>query len=251
MSAASARAGLPPALARLDSAASSSRASFGSFACSSGAAAAAREGARVRGWRARALPASHARTSAYQGDAGGASRRRARSKAARHRHRQVGEAHDRARRLGARVVSDAGAAARVATAAQIHPPGSSRPTPPPERPRGNSSTGQAMANSVNILLGVGLLSVPYALRQGGWAGLGVLAALGLMTNYTGKALIRCQSAGSPAPPRGRPSRRETDRRRAAAAARRAASPSRPSTTTTTILPARGGTPTRSRPVVAR
>ena len=53
-----------------------------------------------------------------------------------------------------------------------------------------------MANSVNILLGVGLLSVPYALRQGGWAGLGVLASLGLMTNYTGKALIRCQSAGS-------------------------------------------------------
>ena len=108
----------------------------------------------------------------------------------------MGEAQDRARRLGARVVSDAGAAARVTTAAQIHHPASCGPTPPPERPRGNSSTGQAMANSVNILLGVGLLSVPYALRQGGWAGLGVLASLGLMTNYTGKALIRCQSAGS-------------------------------------------------------
>jgi hypothetical protein len=65
-----------------------------------------------------------------------------------------------------------------------------------ERPKGNSSTGQAMANSVNILLGVGLLSVPYALQQGGWAGLGVLATLGAMTNYTGKALIRCQTAGS-------------------------------------------------------
>ena len=98
----------------------------------------------------------------------------------------MGEAQDRARRLGARVVSDAGAAARVTTAAQMHHPASCGPTPPPERPRGNSSTGQAMANSVNILLGVGLLSVPYALRQGGWAGLGVLASLGLMTNYTGR-----------------------------------------------------------------
>ena len=81
-----------------------------------------------------------------------------------------------------------------------------------------------MANSVNILLGVGLLSVPYALRQGGWAGLGVLAALGLMTNYTGKALIRCQTAGSlpPLPADVEAARRETDRRRAAAAAAAAA-----------------------------
>ena len=61
---------------------------------------------------------------------------------------------------------------------------------------GTSSTAQAMANSVNILLGVGLLSVPYALKQGGWAGLGVLGMLGLVTNYTGKALIRVQARGS-------------------------------------------------------
>jgi hypothetical protein len=53
-----------------------------------------------------------------------------------------------------------------------------------------------MANSVNILLGVGLLSVPYALQQGGWAGLGVLGILGVTTNYTGKILIRCQRRGS-------------------------------------------------------
>lgn len=65
-----------------------------------------------------------------------------------------------------------------------------------DRPRGTSSTSQAMANSVNILLGVGLLSVPYALKEGGWAGLGVLTLLGLMTNYTGKVLIRCQQEGS-------------------------------------------------------
>ena len=64
------------------------------------------------------------------------------------------------------------------------------------RGTGTSSTAQAMANSVNILLGVGLLSVPYALKQGGWAGLGVLGMLGLVTNYTGKALIRVQARGS-------------------------------------------------------
>lgn len=61
---------------------------------------------------------------------------------------------------------------------------------------GKSTTPQAMANAVNILLGVGLLSVPYALKQGGWAGLGVLGLLGAVTNYTGKVLIRCQDAGS-------------------------------------------------------
>ena len=85
-------------------------------------------------------------------------------------------------------------------------PAKSAPSPSPEfgsgalvevdRPRGNSTTAQAMANSVNILLGVGLLSVPYALQQGGWAGLGVLGILGVTTNYTGKILIRCQRRGS-------------------------------------------------------
>ena len=43
----------------------------------------------------------------------------------------------------------------------------------------------AMANSVNILLGVGPLC-PSALRQGGWAASGVLAKLGLMTELHGE-----------------------------------------------------------------
>jgi len=55
-----------------------------------------------------------------------------------------------------------------------------------------SSTAQAMANTVNILLGVGTLSVPFALAEAGWSGLGVLAVLGVATNYTGKILIKCQ-----------------------------------------------------------
>ena len=61
---------------------------------------------------------------------------------------------------------------------------------------GNSTTEQALANSVNILLGVGTLSVPYALRESGWAGIVVLLLLGATTNYTGKTLIRCQRRGS-------------------------------------------------------
>jgi vesicular inhibitory amino acid transporter len=63
-------------------------------------------------------------------------------------------------------------------------------------PVGNSTTNQALANSVNILLGVGTLSVPYALREAGWAGIVVLLVLGASTNYTGKTLIKCQRKGS-------------------------------------------------------
>ena len=60
------------------------------------------------------------------------------------------------------------------------------------RPGGDSTFEQALFNSVNILLGVGLLSVPGALAKGGWAALGVLGLLGVVTNYTGKAIVRCQ-----------------------------------------------------------
>lgn len=38
---------------------------------------------------------------------------------------------------------------------------------------------------LNILLGVGLLSLPYAFRQAGWAGLPILFVMGLATSYTG------------------------------------------------------------------
>lgn len=57
---------------------------------------------------------------------------------------------------------------------------------------GGVTFAEALFNSVNILMGVGLLSVPFALKEGGWAALGVLLALGATTNYTGKLLMRCQ-----------------------------------------------------------
>ena len=51
---------------------------------------------------------------------------------------------------------------------------------------GNTSFFQAVLNVLNVLTGVGLLSVPFALRQAGWAGLGILWLLGIVTNYTGE-----------------------------------------------------------------
>ncbi|KAK9903315.1 hypothetical protein WJX75_002640 [Coccomyxa subellipsoidea] len=56
---------------------------------------------------------------------------------------------------------------------------------------GNATFFQAVMNVLNILTGVGLLSIPFALRQAGWAGLGILWLLGIVTNYTGKALVEC------------------------------------------------------------
>ena len=61
---------------------------------------------------------------------------------------------------------------------------------------GTSTTEQAGRNVTNILLGVGTLGVPYALKEAGWSGLIVLGTLGLVTNYTGKILIACQRRGT-------------------------------------------------------
>lgn len=54
---------------------------------------------------------------------------------------------------------------------------------------GNVGFGGALMNVLNILSGVGLLSVPYALRKAGWVGLVVLWLLGIVTNYTGKVVV--------------------------------------------------------------
>ncbi len=52
---------------------------------------------------------------------------------------------------------------------------------------GNATFFQSVVNVINILSGVGLLSLPFALKKSGWAGLGVLWLLGFVTNYTGAA----------------------------------------------------------------
>jgi Transmembrane amino acid transporter protein len=43
-----------------------------------------------------------------------------------------------------------------------------------------------VCNVLNILLGVGLLSLPFAFKQAGWAGLPILLVMGLATSYTGQ-----------------------------------------------------------------
>lgn len=44
---------------------------------------------------------------------------------------------------------------------------------------------------VNVLCGVGILSTPYAVKEGGWVGLSVLFLFGLLSFYTGMLLRRC------------------------------------------------------------
>ncbi|KAJ0721772.1 putative amino acid transporter, transmembrane domain-containing protein [Helianthus annuus] len=55
---------------------------------------------------------------------------------------------------------------------------------------GKISFGQAVVNGVNLLCGVGLLSTPYAVKQGGWAGLSILSFFCVVSFYTG-ILLRC------------------------------------------------------------
>ena len=46
---------------------------------------------------------------------------------------------------------------------------------------GSSSFPQACFNSINILMGVGVLSLPYSMREAGWFGLIILVLMALMT----------------------------------------------------------------------
>lgn len=54
-----------------------------------------------------------------------------------------------------------------------------------------SSYGQGVLNGINVLCGVGILSTPYAVKEGGWAGLSVLFIFGVLSYYTGILLRYC------------------------------------------------------------
>ncbi|KAH0714240.1 hypothetical protein KY284_007145 [Solanum tuberosum] len=54
-----------------------------------------------------------------------------------------------------------------------------------------SSYGQGVLNGINVLCGVGILSTPYAVKEGGWAGLSLLFIFGLLSYYTGILLRYC------------------------------------------------------------
>ncbi|XP_056169197.1 amino acid transporter AVT1C isoform X2 [Syzygium oleosum] len=54
-----------------------------------------------------------------------------------------------------------------------------------------SSYGQAVLNGMNVLCGVGILSTPYAAKEGGWAGMSILIVFGVLSYYTGILLRHC------------------------------------------------------------
>eukprot|EP00277_Geminigera_cryophila_P012763 CAMPEP_0179438856 /NCGR_PEP_ID=MMETSP0799-20121207/22533_1 /TAXON_ID=46947 /ORGANISM="Geminigera cryophila, Strain CCMP2564" /LENGTH=539 /DNA_ID=CAMNT_0021220779 /DNA_START=56 /DNA_END=1675 /DNA_ORIENTATION=+ len=61
-----------------------------------------------------------------------------------------------------------------------------------DREQDLSSFGQTLFNACNVLMGVGLLSLPYAIRLCGWIGIGVLVVLSILTCYTAKILGKIQ-----------------------------------------------------------
>ncbi|KAK3232496.1 hypothetical protein Dsin_004377 [Dipteronia sinensis] len=55
----------------------------------------------------------------------------------------------------------------------------------------HSSYAQAVVNGLNVLCGVGILSTPYAAKEGGWFGLAILITYGILSFYTGMLLRYC------------------------------------------------------------
>ena len=54
---------------------------------------------------------------------------------------------------------------------------------------GSATFQQSCFNSINLLLGVGVLSLPYAIKVSGWIiGMSILLMFSLITNYTGKLI---------------------------------------------------------------
>lgn len=66
-----------------------------------------------------------------------------------------------------------------------------------ERICGESTVPQTIFNSVNVLIGVGILALPLGIRLSGWVlGLAFLLLAALSTNYTAKLLARCLDTNS-------------------------------------------------------
>ncbi|VYS65601.1 unnamed protein product [Arabidopsis thaliana] len=56
---------------------------------------------------------------------------------------------------------------------------------------GSCTFSQSVLNGINVLCGVALLTMPYAIKEGGWLGLFILFSFGIITFYTGILLKRC------------------------------------------------------------
>ncbi|KAK3034267.1 hypothetical protein RJ639_032202 [Escallonia herrerae] len=59
--------------------------------------------------------------------------------------------------------------------------------PPPQQ----CSYAQSVLNAINVLCGIGILTTPYALKEGGWLSLSLLFVLAIITCYTGILLKHC------------------------------------------------------------
>ncbi|KAI3866410.1 hypothetical protein MKW92_048323 [Papaver armeniacum] len=55
----------------------------------------------------------------------------------------------------------------------------------------HSTYGQSVMNGINVLCGVGILTTPYAVQQGGWWGLSILLVFSILSLYTGILLRYC------------------------------------------------------------
>ncbi|XP_052116893.1 amino acid transporter AVT1D isoform X4 [Arachis duranensis] len=60
--------------------------------------------------------------------------------------------------------------------------------PPPQH---QCSFAQSVINGTNILCGIGLLTIPYAIKEGGWLSLTILILFSIICCYTGILLKRC------------------------------------------------------------
>lgn len=49
-------------------------------------------------------------------------------------------------------------------------------------------------SGINVLCGVGLLSMPYTIKEGGWIAIVILLALSITSCYTGYLLKRCMES---------------------------------------------------------
>ncbi|MED6140208.1 hypothetical protein PIB30_090978, partial [Stylosanthes scabra] len=60
--------------------------------------------------------------------------------------------------------------------------------PPPQH---QCSFAQSVINGTNMLCGIGLLTIPYAIKEGGWLSLTILVLFAVICCYTGILLKRC------------------------------------------------------------
>ncbi|KAG6640081.1 hypothetical protein CIPAW_10G146900 [Carya illinoinensis] len=65
---------------------------------------------------------------------------------------------------------------------------STRKSPPPQE---QCSLAQAVIDGINVLCGIGLLTTPYAVKEGGWFSLIILVMMGVISCYTAFLLKRC------------------------------------------------------------